>query len=109
MSDRGEADPCAISHEEDVCVDKNVNCQFDISMELDALCGNLDNVLHYLLAIPLHRVTLNLEDRTTPNHFGSLHILECNITTWDTTCTDDCPEIHSERGKSSFQTNPLLK
>jgi hypothetical protein len=30
-------------------------------MELDELCGNLDNALHYLLAVPPHRVTLHLE------------------------------------------------
>jgi hypothetical protein len=54
ISDHGEADFCAISQEEDVFVDKkNVYCQFDISMELNELCGNLDNALHYLLAIPL--------------------------------------------------------
>jgi hypothetical protein len=98
MSDRGGADLCAISHEEDVYVDKeNVNCQFDILMELDELCGNLDNALHYLLAVPPHRVTLHLEDRASPNHSGGLNILKCNITTRDTACTDDCPEIRSGR------------
>jgi hypothetical protein len=53
MSDSGEADLCAIQQEEDVFVDKkDVNHQFDILVELDELCGNLDNALHYLLAIP---------------------------------------------------------
>jgi hypothetical protein len=32
-------------------------------MELDELCGNLDNALHYLRAIPPHRVSLHLEDK----------------------------------------------
>jgi hypothetical protein len=50
-------------------------------MELDKLCGNLDNALHYLLAVPPHHVALHLEDGASPNHFGGLHILECNITT----------------------------
>jgi hypothetical protein len=59
MSDRGEADLCAINCEEDVFVDKtNVNCQFKISMELDELCGNLGNALHYLFAIHPHHITL---------------------------------------------------
>ncbi len=50
-------------------------------MELDELCGNIDNALHYLLAIPPHRVTLHLEDGASSHHFGGLYILECNITT----------------------------
>jgi hypothetical protein len=66
-------------------------------MELDKLCGNPDNALHYLLAVPPHHVTLHLGDGASPNHFGGLYILECNITTRDTTCTDNCPEIHSGR------------
>jgi hypothetical protein len=90
--------------EEDVFVDKKiVNRQSNISMELDELCGNLDNALHYLLAVPPHPVTLHLEDGAPPNHFGGLHILECNITTWDTTCTDKCPEIHSGRENHLFK------
>ncbi len=98
MSDRREAYLCAVGHEEDVFVDnKNTICQFHISMELDELCGSLDNALHYLLAIPPHRVTLHLEDGASSNHFGGLYILECNITPQDTTCTDDCPEICSGR------------
>jgi hypothetical protein len=72
-------------------------------MELDELCGNLYNALYYLLADPPHHVTLHLEDRASPNHFGSLYILKFNITTRDTTCTDDCPEIRSGR------ENHLLK
>jgi hypothetical protein len=100
MSDRGEADLRAIGCEEDVFVDKkNINRQFNILMEFDELCGNLDNALHYLLAVPPHRGTLHLEDGASPNHFGGLHILECNITTQNTTCTDNCPEIHSGKGK----------
>ncbi len=67
------------------------------------LCGNLDNALHYLPVVLPHRVTLHHEDRASPNHFGGLHILECNITTQDTACTDDCPEIRSGR------ENHLLK
>jgi hypothetical protein len=59
-------------------------------MELDELCGNLDNALHYPLAIPPHCVTLHLENGASPNHFGILYILKCNITTRDTTGTDDC-------------------
>jgi hypothetical protein len=66
-------------------------------MELNELCGNLDNALHYPLAVPPHRVTLHLENGASPNHFGGLHILEFNITTRDTTCTDNCPEICSGR------------
>jgi hypothetical protein len=93
-----------LCHEEDVFVDKkNVNCQFNISMELDELCGNLDNALHYLLAVPPHHVTLHLEDGAPPNHFGSLHILECNITTQDTTCTKKFPEIRSGRENHLFK------
>ncbi len=72
-------------------------------MKLDELCGNLDNALHYLLAIPPHRVILYLEDRAFPNLFGSLHILKCNITTRDTTCTDKCPEICSGREDHLFK------
>jgi hypothetical protein len=90
--------------EEDVFVDKkNVNCQFNISMELDELCGNLDNALHCLHVVPPHCVTFHLEVRAPLNHFGSLHILECNITTWDTTCTDKCPEICSGRENHLFK------
>jgi hypothetical protein len=77
-------------------------------MELDELCGNLDNALHYLLAIPPCSVTLHLEYRVPPNHFGGLHILEYNITTRDTTCTDDCPKIHSGRGNHLFEQNLCL-
>jgi hypothetical protein len=72
-------------------------------MEVDELCGNLDNALYYLLAIPPHRNTLHLEEGVSPNLCGSLYILKCNITTRDTTCTDDCPEIRSGR------ENHLLK
>jgi hypothetical protein len=98
MSDHGEAVLHAIGCEEDVFVDKkNVNRQVNISMELDELCGNLDNALHYPLAVPPHCVTFHLEDRASPNHFGGLYILKCNITTRDTTCTDNCPEICSGR------------
>ena len=57
----------------------------------------------YLLAIPLHHVTLHLKDGASPNHFGGLHILECNITTWDTTCTDNCLEIRSGRENHLFK------
>jgi hypothetical protein len=64
-------------------------------MEFDELCEILDNALHYLLAVPPCLVTLHLEDGASPNHFGGLCILECNITTQDTTCIDNCPEIHS--------------
>ncbi len=65
-------------------------CQFNILIELDELYGNLDNALNYLLAVPPHCLTLHLEDRASPNHFGSLYILKSNITTRDTTCTDSC-------------------
>jgi hypothetical protein len=71
-------------------------------MELDELCGNLDNVLHYHLVIPPGRVTLHLEDRAFTNHFSGLYILKCNITTQDTTCTDVCPEIRSGRENHLF-------
>jgi hypothetical protein len=82
---------------------KNANCQFNILMELDELCGNLDNVLHYPLAVPPHCVTFHLEDGVALNHFGGLYILECNITTQDTTFTDNCPEICSGRGNNLFE------
>jgi hypothetical protein len=68
---------------------------------LDELCGNLDNALHYLFAVPPHRVTLHLEGGASPNHFR--YILEFNITTRDTACTDDCPEIHSGRENHLFE------
>jgi hypothetical protein len=104
MSDRGGADLCAISHEEDVLLDKkNVNCQSNISMELDKLCRNLDNALHYLLSIPSHCVTLHLEDGASPNHLGCIHILKCNITSRDTTWTDNHPGIHSGREDHLFK------
>jgi hypothetical protein len=72
-------------------------------MELDEHCENFDNALHYPLAVPPCHVTLHLEDGASPNHFGSLYILECNITTQDTTCTDDCPEIHNGRENHLFE------
>ncbi len=72
-------------------------------MELDELCGNLDNALHCLLAVPPNRDTLHLEDGASTNHFGNLHILKCNITTQDTTCTDNCPEICSGRENHLFE------
>jgi hypothetical protein len=82
MSDHREAYLCAVGHEEDVFVNKkNINCQFLISMKLNELCGNLDNALHHLLAVPPHCVTLHLEDRVSPNYFGGLYILKCNIPT----------------------------
>jgi hypothetical protein len=71
-------------------------------MELDELFGNLDNALHYTFAIPPHPVTLHLEDGAFPNHFSSLYILESNITTQDTTCTDNCPVICSGRENHLF-------
>jgi hypothetical protein len=89
MSDCTDTHLCAVGCEEDVFVDK-----MDILIELDGLCGNLDNALHYLLAFPPHRVTLH-EDQASPNHF------ECNITTRDTTCTDICPDSAVE-GKIIF-------
>jgi hypothetical protein len=72
-------------------------------MEFDELCGNLDNALHYPLAAPPHHVTLHHENGVSPNHFGGLYILKCNITTWDTTCTDNCPEIRSGRENHLFK------
>jgi hypothetical protein len=72
-------------------------------MELDDLCGNLDNTLHYPLAIHPHHDTHHLEDRVSPNCFGGLYILECNITTRDTTCADNCPEICSGREHHLFK------
>ncbi len=109
MSDHREAYLRVVGHEEDVFADKkNVNCQFYISMELDELCGNLDNALHYLLAVPPHCVTLHLEDGVSPNHFGGLYILECNITTRDTTCTDNRPEIRSGRENHLLKQIPCL-
>jgi hypothetical protein len=107
MSDRREAHLCAVGHDENVFIyKKNINCQFHILMKLDELCGNLNNALHYLLAVPPHRVTLHLEHGASPNHFGGLYILECNITTRDTTCTDDCPEIRSGRENHLFEQIP---
>ncbi len=75
-------------------------------MELDELCGNLDNALHYLLAIPPHHVTHHLQDGASPNHFGGLYILKCNITTQDTSCNDDCPEIRSRKESHLFEQIP---
>jgi hypothetical protein len=72
-------------------------------MDLDKLFGNLDNAVHYPLAIPPHHVTLHLEDRASPNHFNGLYILECNITTQYTTCTDNCPEICSGKENHLFE------
>jgi hypothetical protein len=71
-------------------------------MELDELCENLDNALHYLLAISPHRVTHHLEDGASPNHFGGLNILESSITTQDTACTGICSEIRSGRENHLF-------
>ncbi len=93
MSDCVEAD----------CWQENVNCQLDISIELDELRGNLDNALHYPLAVPPHHVTLHLENKASPNHLGGLYILECNITTRDTICTEYCPEIRSGRANHLFK------
>ncbi len=78
-------------------------CQANLTIELDELCGNLDNDLHYLLADPSHCVTHHLEDGASPNHFGGFYILECNITSQDTACTDDCPEIRSGRDNHLFK------
>jgi len=104
MSDHREAYLCAVGCEEDVFIDeKNFYFQFHILMELGELYENLDNALHYLLAIPSHPVTLHLEDGASPNHFGSLHILECNITIRDTTCTKKFPEIRSGRENHLFE------
>ena len=72
-------------------------------MELNELYGNFDNALHYPLVIPPHYVTFRLEDGASPNLFGSLYILECNITIRDTTCTDNCPEICSRRENHLFK------
>jgi hypothetical protein len=44
-----------------------------------------------------------LEDGASPNYFGELYILGCNITTWDTTCTDNCPEICKGRENHLFK------
>ncbi len=79
-----KADFHAIGYEEDVFVNKKyINYKFSNLMELDELCGNLDNDLHYLLVVPPHCVTLHFEGGASPNHFGGLYILECNITTRD--------------------------
>ncbi len=75
-------------------------------MDLHKLCENLDNALHYLLAVPPPHVTLHLEDRASPNLFGGLYILECNNTTRDTTCTDICPEIPSGRENHLLEQIP---
>jgi hypothetical protein len=104
MSDREEAYLHAVVFVKKMCLLTNKSSIANsTSMEFDELCGNLDNALHYLLAISLHRVTLHLEDRASLNHFGSLYILECNISTRDTTCTDDCPEICSGRENHLFE------
>jgi hypothetical protein len=72
-------------------------------MELDELCGNLDNALHYPFPVPPHCVTFHLENGVSPNHLGGLYILECIITLRDTTCTDDCPEVRSGREIHLFE------
>jgi hypothetical protein len=85
MGDHKKANLCAVGSEEDLFDDKkNINSQFFISIELDEICGNFDNALHYPLGVPPHCVTFHLEDGASPNHFGGLYILKCNITTRDT-------------------------
>ncbi len=86
MGDCRKGSLCAVGCEEDVFADKKyVYRQSYISIELNELCGNFDDASHYSLAVPPHCVTIHLEDGSSPNHFGGRYILECNITTPDTT------------------------
>jgi len=65
-------------------------------------------VLHKSLAILLHCITFHFENRASPNHFGGLPILECDITTRDITFTDDCPEIRCGKDNHLLEQNPCL-
>jgi hypothetical protein len=104
MGDCRKAEVCAVGCKEDAFVEKeNVNCQFYILMELNELCRNFDNALHYPIAIPPHCVTFHLEDGASPIPFCGLYILECTITTWDTTCADNCPGICRGRENHLFK------
>jgi hypothetical protein len=73
LGDCRKTNLCAVGCEEDVFADKkHVNCQPYTSMELNELCENFDNALHYPIAIPPHCVTFHLENGASSNHFGSL-------------------------------------
>jgi hypothetical protein len=103
MGDCRKGNLCAVGCEEDLFSDKKyVNLQSYTSIELNELCGNFDDALYYPLAVPPHCVTIHLENRASPNHFGGHYILECNITTLDSTCTNNCPEICSEKEDHLF-------
>ncbi len=104
MSDHGEAYLCAVGREENVYVDKktsiaNSTSQWSLMSSMGTLIILCTTFLPFLLTVlPF---ILRME-----HHFGGLYILKCNITTQDTTCTDNCPEIH--RGKENHLFKQIL-
>jgi hypothetical protein len=80
MCDRGKTHLGAECREENMPIHKKtVNGKFHILVDLDKLRWDCDNALLHALALPSDGVTLQLDDRSTPDHFRSLDVIEGNI------------------------------
>ena len=96
MGDRGKAHLGAEGSKEHMLVYKEtVNGKFHILMDLDELRGDLDNTLLFALAIPSNGVPLHLDDRTAPDHFSSLDIINGDIGSRDSSGSYNCSEVCS--------------
>ncbi len=88
MGNCGETYFGAESGEEYMFIDKKaVNHQVHVLLEFDELLGDFDNTLPQALANPSNCIPFHLEDKLTPNHFGSLDIINSHIRPWNTTST----------------------
>ena len=80
MGDRGKAHLGAECREENMPVHKKtVNGKFHILVDLYELRWDLGNALLLTLALPSDGVTLQLDDRSAPDHFCSLDVINGNI------------------------------
>ncbi len=80
MSDRGEAHPGAEGCKEHMFVHKKtVNGKFHILMDLDKLRRDFDNALLLALAPPSDSVPLHFDDRSAPDYFSSLDIINGDL------------------------------
>jgi hypothetical protein len=94
MGNCGEKYFGAESGEEFMFIDKEeINCQFHILLVFDELLGYFDNTLHQALAIPSNCIPFHLEDRSTPNHFRGLDIINSHIQPQNSTSTNNSSEV----------------
>ena len=80
MSDRGEAHPGAEGSKEHMFVHKKtVDGKFHVLVDLDKLRRDFDNALLLALAHLSDSVTLHFDDRSAPDYFSSLDIINGDL------------------------------